>query len=340
MAIQTGAEMLAERLGKDKEQASRLLDQLSGSMAAELLGSGRLAVEGLGTFTVVHDHASRETTERGSVFMPPKNRIVFDPRPSARGDLSKIATGRLGMDAGEAAGLAKAMATVFGELLKRQADLELRGFGSFSILDGRYGFRPDPGLDELLNSVYEGLEGIAMPEGAPKAPGGIRHLKEAVLALAAMLLCFAGYVALRPVLFDDGERRPKHDCPAPRPYFTITEIASPDSAASPSLAAPVAKAARPDSLILSNGRFTVVAATFSSAKVAREEAVRLSTPDRRIMIWKVRSGGQLFYRLVTGDYATDQEARDSLRVMRRGLSKNVYIQQASKNVVLYGENGL
>jgi nucleoid DNA-binding protein len=339
MAIQTGAEMLAELLGKEREQVSRLLDQLSGSMAAELLGSGRLAIEGLGTFSVVHDHAVRETTEKGQVFMPPKNRIAFDPRLPARGDISRIAAGRLGMEAGESADLVKALSAMFGELRKRQVDLELRGFGSFTMSDGRYCFLPDPGFEGLLNSAYEGLEGIAMPEGAGKAPGGSPKLKPLLIAVAAILLIFVGYVSLRPLLSGDGARQPVQKGPSPA-YFTITEIESPEAAPSPSIVTSVPNEAVPDSLVLSKGRFTVVAATFYSAKVAQDEARRLSAPGRRIMIWKVHSGGQFFYRLVTGDYATGQEARDSLRTMRRGLSKNVYIQQASKNVVLYGENGL
>jgi nucleoid DNA-binding protein len=339
MAIQTGAEMLAELLGKDNEQASRLLDQFSGSMAAELLGSGRLAIEGLGTFSVVHDHAVRESTESGPVFMPPKNKIAFDPKSPARGDLTKLAVGRLGMEDGESADLARALAVLFKELLKRQSDLELRGFGSFAMLDGRYGFRPDPGFEGLLNSAYEGLEGIAMPEGAVKASRVVPYLKPLLLAVTAILLIFVGYLSLRPLLSDDVDLQPDQ-AGTPRPYFTITEIEPAEAATSPSPVAPVQKEAGPDSLMLSKGRFTVVAATFYSEKVAMEEARRLSAPGRRIMIWKVHSGGQFFYRLVTGDYATNSEARDSLRTIRRGLPKNVYIQQASKNVVLYGENGL
>jgi nucleoid DNA-binding protein len=328
MASQTGAEMLAKRLGTEREDALRLLDRFAGAMSAELLGSGRLVVDGLGTFSVVHDHAAREATGTGAMFMPPKNRIAFDPRLTSKGDASRIAAERLSMEAGEAKALAKAVAEVFGELRTRSADLELVGFGSFSDQGGNWLFRPDDQLGELLNSVYEGLKGIRMNDGlSAPAAGGMNYLKPAGIAAVLLLLGSGLYLALRQVPLGGAGSR------------AASVLSVPSAAAIPPSALP-AKAAGPDSVMLGKGRFTVIAATFSSPKAASAEARRLTGLGHRIMIWPVHDGGRRYYRLVTGDFQGYREARDSLRGMPPGLSKNVYIQQALKNVFIYGENAL
>jgi len=335
MANQTGAGMLAERLGIDSEQAAGLLDRFAGGLAAELLGTGRLSVEGLGAFSVVHDQAERTTSGQGAVFMPPKNRIVFDSRSPSKGDLSRISMERLGMDAVEARGFATALVATFGQLRKQPGEFELRGFGIFSTVDGQYGFRADPGLDGLINSVYEGLKSISMPDrtASPDREGNGR-LKTVGITALLLLLCVGAYVALRPML-------PGVSSPVPAPELTARAPASSPEPAGPEVgSAASSKSATPDSLILEKGRYTVIAATFSTARVARDEARRLAGLGHRIMIWPVHDGGRILYRLVSGDFATPGEARDSLRAMPAGLTKNVYIHQAPKTVVIYGEKGL
>ncbi|NTV02961.1 MAG: SPOR domain-containing protein [Chlorobiaceae bacterium] len=330
MSIQNGAELLAERLGTDIPQAALLLDRFAAGMAAALLGTGALSIEGVGSFSVVHDHAASSAAGKGAMFMPPKNRISFDPRIPSRGGSTRIAVERLGMEPGEAQGFAKAIASVCGQLRKRGGEFELRGFGRLSADGGKWGFRGDPGLEELLNGLYEGLKGIEMPDrsalDAPAAQG--RFMKPAAIGMAAILLCAGAYFA--------STRLPSSIGGSPTPQAVAGSVALARHAPAP----PAPTAASPDSLVLGKGRYTVIAATFSSLKTAREEAKRLSGLGHRIMIWPVRSEGHRYYRLVTGDFTGFGEARDSLRNMPAGLSKNVYIQQAYKNVVIYGEHGL
>jgi septal ring-binding cell division protein DamX len=75
-------------------------------------------------------------------------------------------------------------------------------------------------------------------------------------------------------------------------------------------------------------------------KTVRQEIGRLSGLGHRIMVWPVKAGGKQSYRLVTGDFESHRAALDSVKTLPQSLSKNIYIQQASKNVVLYGEKGL
>ena len=335
MASQTGAELLAERLGTDSTQALLLLDRFAAGMAATLLGSGRLVVDGLGTFSVAHDNATRSATGNGAVFMPPKERIVFDPNRTSLGDSSQIALERLGMEAGEATGFAKAIAGMFAKLRSQGAGLELRGFGSLSAEKGTWSFRADAVLDELVNGLYEGLQGIEMPNRSAKAsPKGGGILKPALIGMVVILLGVGGYYAFELLPSSGGGTPAPAHAPAPSAASAPTAPAQVDAApASPAKA-------QADSLILGKGRYTVIAATFSSLKAARGEASRLSGFGHRIMLWPVRSEGQHYYRLVTGDFTGLAEAKDSLRRMPAGLSKNAYIQQANKNVVIYGEQGL
>lgn len=330
MPTQTGAELLAERLGTDAAQASNLLGRFAAGLAAALLGGARIGVGGLGSFSVVHDHAARSTSGSGTVFMPPKERIAFDPRPVASGDAARIARERLGMEAGEADGFARALAEVLGRLRTEGAPFELPGFGNLAAKGGNWEFTPDAALEELLNGLYEGLQGIGMPDRTAPAPeprsAGL--LKPVGIGLALLLLGAGGYFAIGRM--DTGTAVP----PSPS---SDTRAATTAAAGKP--AAPAA-ASSPDSLVLAKGHYTVIAATFSSLKSARGEASRLSALGHRIMLWPVRSDGQRYYRLVTGDFAGIPEAQDSLRRMPAGLSKNAYIQQAYKNVVIYGEQGL
>jgi nucleoid DNA-binding protein len=334
MSSQTGAELLAERLGTDTQQASLLLDRFAAGMAAVLLGGGRLVVDGLGTFSVVHDHAARSTTGNGAVFMPPKERIAFDPHRTSLGDSSRIAVERLGMGAGEAAGFAKALAGMFGQLRSKNTGFEMRGFGNLSVEKGTWTFSADVSLEELLNGLYEGLKGIEMPGRSAKSSpkGGSGVLKPAVIGIAVILLGVGGYFASDLIPSSGGGTH----VPVPSP--SVVKV--PTSVARTEAAPPSPAKAQPDSVLLGKGRYTVITATFTSLNTAREEARRLTGLGHRIMIWPVRSESRRYYRLVTGDFPGHREARDSLRKMPAGLSKNVYIQEANKNVFIYGEQGL
>ncbi len=331
MATQSVAGILAERLGREPDDVRRLVDRFSAAMAAGLLGGDRLVVEGLGNFSVLHEAAARKTTANGIVFVPPKNRVVFEQSPVRQGCLNRIARERLGMDPLEAAGVSQALAGVFGELRKRQDAFDLRGFGSFGMAEGRYGFTVDAGLDGLLNTVYEDVEDLALPAAEPSASPYGTLLKPLGIAIALLLLAAAVFVlqpwqAFHPgaVVRDDGATR---------------QLQSAETVATVPAAGPP-ESAEPDSGTLPAGHYTIVAATVSSKRLAREESMRLAGMGHRTRFWTVYSGGDRYYRLVTGDFATEGEARASLQSMSNRLPKHAFVQQAPKKVVLYGEDGL
>ncbi|NTU92717.1 MAG: SPOR domain-containing protein [Chlorobiaceae bacterium] len=333
MGSQTAADILAVLSGNDRTAAQHRLDAFSGGVIAELLDRGALRVEGLGSFAVVHDQASREQSPDGIRFLPPRNRLSFDLRAPVAGDAEAIVRGRMGIPGDESKQLALALSACFKQCRQLGVSLDLRGFGLFSTQpDGSWGFTPTPALGELLNTAYDGLKAIVMPGGAAVVPGNGRNfLKPAVLITGLLLLCLGGYFALRA----PHSGRAGTDS-RPELAEVVASVAPQSTPASPSNA----PAAAPDSLILAKGHFTVLAATFSSMKVAKEEAVRFSGSGHRIMIWPLRSGGRRYFRLVTGDFADFQSAHDSLMAMRGSLPHNAYIQQVYKNVVIYGEKGL
>jgi hypothetical protein len=340
--------------GFDDELALRQqLDRFSGALVAELLTGGPVAVDGLGKFSIVHEHAAREMTESGSRFLPPRKRVVFDPLPGGKGDSVRIAAERLDMKVDEARQMTIALSGLFERSRKRSLDLNLRGFGSFSKVEGLYVFQPDPSVVELLNSAYDGLKTIDIQDRkesqeVPAAPAsaagsGGQFKKVAAVVTATVLLVAGGYFVSRQISLDSiiaptGSRTP---APATKSLATPS-TATPATGQVSGTVVPARKAgtAVPDSVMLAKGRFTVVTATFSSMKTVRQEIGRLSELGHRIMVWPVNVAGKKSYRLVTGDFESHRAALDSVKTMPQGLSKNVYIQQAPKNVVLYGEKGL
>jgi len=335
MGSQTASEILAANLGTDRETAQHRLDAFSGVIIAELLEKGRLAVDGLGTFSVAHDGPSREMTPEGMRVLPPRNRLVFDVRSPGLADSLGIVTKRMGIETEAAKSLVLALARTFNHCRQQGVDLKLRGIGVFlTQRDGTWLFSPDAAIGELLNTAYHGLEAIAMPDGGGLAAGGVSNkLKSAALVLGVLLVCLGGYLVFRASRSAGSNQLLQTEISA-----SASSDAPHTSVYSPTLSE--ASSSTSDSLILGKGRFTVIAATYSSSKVAKSEARRLSGLGIRIMIWPVRDGGRRYFRLITGDFGTYRSAYDSLRVMPGGLVKTAYIQQAYKNVVIYGEHGL
>jgi hypothetical protein len=314
------------------------LDRFSGALLAELLAGGPVVVDGLGIFSVSHEHAARETTDAGSRFLPPRKRVIFDPMQACKGESARVAVDRLAMGIDEASRLAKSLAGLFERSRKQSLDINLRGVGTFSTVDGRYGFKPEPSLVEVLNSAYDGLKTIDIPEtqGSPSSASVAKkggNGKKGVAVVMAIVLLAGGYFLFRQL---------SPDSIMPLNAVKATAPINPAPALVPVPSAPVRKAgsAEPDSVMLVKGRFTVVTATFSSLKTVRQEMQRLSGLGHRIRIWPVIGDGKQYYRLVVGDFESHRTALDSIKTMPPGLSKNIYIQQAPKNVVLYGENGL
>ncbi|HWQ26201.1 MAG TPA: SPOR domain-containing protein [Chlorobaculum sp.] len=338
----------------DEEQALlQQLDRFSGALVAELLDAGTVAVDGLGMFSIVHEHAAREMTESGSRFLPPRKRVVFDPIPGGKGDSARIAAERLDMKADDALQLTKALSGLFERSRKKSLDLKLRGFGSFSKVEGLYVFQPDPSVVELLNSAYDGLKTIDIQDSkdiqerkaapVPGAGSGGQFKKAAAVVTASVLLAAGGYLVSRQISPDSIIALTGSKTPTPATKTLVTPSTTdkvPDQVSVIAVPARNAGSAVPDSVVLAKGRFTVVTATFSSMKTVRQEIGRLSGLGHRIMVWPVKAAGKQSYRLVTGDFESHRAALDSVKTLPQSLSKNIYIQQASKNVVLYGEKGL
>ena len=328
----------------DDQALERQLDRFSGALIAELLAGRPVVVDGLGLFSVVHDNASRESTESGSRFLPPRNRVSFEPRPAGKGDSARIAVERLDMKSDEAGRLALSLSALFERSRKQSLDLKLRGVGSFSTVEGRYGFQAEPSLEELLNSAYDGLKTIDIPENQAGSPtssvkrGGSSKKAAAVLA-ALVLVAAGGYFVTRQLSSHSIGNLTAGNSPAP---VKPTQVAVPVQAqvSVPETSARKAAIAGPDSVTLSKGRFTVVTSTFTSRKIVQQEMQRLSELGHRVMVWPVIDNGKKYYRIVIGDFETHRSALDSVKTMPKGLSKTIYIQQAPKNVVLYGEKGL
>lgn len=349
MAADTASDILARLLGIAPDEAQRRLDRFAGGMTAELLDRKRIAIEGLGRFSVVHEQATRQATSAGTRYQPPRNRVAFEARKERTGDAERIATGRLGMEASEARRFAKALGEMVEAVKKGPGRLELRGFGSLTLVSGAFRFQPESSLEALLNIGYGDLKEIVIPEKqpdkqrspVPERPGG---LKKVALFVAVVSILASGWFLYRQFA-SAGFELPSGSDVARTSAPASVESPSPVTAVAPEKA-PSASAtsqngsSSPDSLILQKGRYTVIVATFSTKKVARQEMARLSGGGRRVMIWPVTSGGVSYYRLVTGDFDTRPTALDSMKAMPREVSRNGYIQQAQKNVVLYGEQGL
>jgi len=334
MADQTAPDILAGLLDIQPDEAQRLLDRFAGGMTAELLDRNRLSVDGLGSFSVVHEQPVRESGADGTRYLPPRNRVEFTPRPKGSGDTAPIASTRLNMESSEARRFAQALAGMFRQLRDEKSEFELRGFGSFSIESGKYRFEPDPSLEALLNTGYDGLKAIVIPErndNTPeiKAHEGSALLKPVALTLAVLLLLVGGWFLYRNV-------------PPGSPEVVSASVSSTVVPVVEEKVEPPVQVEPPesDSLLLRKGRYTVIAATFSSKSGAMQERQRLAALGHRTWFWEVTSDGRRYYRLALGDFATRSAALDSMKSMPKGLTKHSYIQQAYKNFVLYGEQEL
>lgn len=339
MAADTASDILARLLGTAPDEAQRQLDRFAGGMTAELLDRKRLTVDGLGLFSVVHEQATRQATSAGTRYLPPGDRVAFEARKDRTGDAERIATLRLGMEATEAKRFAKALGDMVDAVKKGPGRLELRGFGSFTLVSGALRFQPETSLEALLNIGYGGLKEIVIPEHSaekqtlqvPEKPGG---LKKVALLVAAVSILACGWFLYRQ--FAPG----RFDARSAGGAAQSGIVASVTSSAPSPAEAPKSGSASADSIMLQKGRFTVIVATYNTQKVARQEMARLSGGGRMVMIWPVKSGGVRYYRLVTGDFESRPAALDSMKAMPKEVARNGYIQQAQKNVVLYGEQGL
>jgi hypothetical protein len=210
-------------------------------------------------------------------------------------------------------------------------------------------FQPEASLEALLNIGYGDLKEIVIPEKppdkqtppVPERPGG---LKKVALFVAVVSILASGWFLYRqfaPVGIDlpSGSDIARTSAPVSAESKSPTNAVPLEKAALAS-ATPQNGSSSPDSLQLRKGRYTVIVATFNTKKVVRQEMARLSEMGYRVWFWPVKSGSGRSYRIVTGDFGTRRSALDSMKSMPKGLPQHSYIQQAQKNVVLYGEQGL
>lgn len=336
MAGETASDILAGLLGIGTEDARRLLDRFSGGLTAELLDRRQLSVDGLGRFSIVHEQPVREKTASGTRYLPPKNTVRFDARSQASGETAAIAVRRLDMAEAEARRLAKALSGMFEKIRNGTGRVELRGFGSLTMASGAFRFLPDASLEEMLNSAYDGLHAVVIPERQTAETARARidephRLKMAALFVALVSVLASGWFLYRQLT---PGHLPQKPAVAAETVLPVTSKTEPEPKP---LSSSGSRATRADSLLFSRGRFTIIVATFSTRNTARQEIRRFSAMGHRMMIWPVRHQGERYFRLVVGDFATRQAALDSMKHMPRGLPANTYIQQASNNVVLYGE---
>ncbi|WP_167599301.1 SPOR domain-containing protein [Chlorobaculum sp. 24CR] len=338
MAVETAPDILATLLGTAPDEARRLLDRFAGGLTAELLDRKRFAIDGLGGFSVVHEQSVRKTDSGGTRYQPPRNRVEFASRPKGSGETATIAAARLDMAPDQAQRFAQALSGMVAQLLGSASGFELRGFGSFAVESGKFRFQPDGSLEALLNIGYGELKEIVMPEQAAVESGRSsperRGMMKPVALFVALSLFVGGWFLYRqfaPPVSDTQPAVVSADTGVPAPVVASVALAE---------EAPEPEVAVADSPMLGKGRFTVVVATFSSKKSAKLEWQRLSALGHRVRFWPVFSGRDRYYRLVIGDFETRDAALDSMKSMPKGLPTHSYIQQAPKNVVLYGEQGL
>jgi nucleoid DNA-binding protein len=356
MKNQSGITILAQKLGVDDEQAGRRLDEFSGSMIAELLEKGRLDINGLGTFAIEHEPATKEKNEKGVVFLPPRNRVAYEPQTAGRDDAVRLAVQRLGMNGTNAGAFSRALAAFFTIQLQHEQELEFRGFGSFSIVEGVYGFHADPSLEDLLNNAYDELNRIVIPASSTVRPAARKIKGKPVLrnafwyGAAALAVTGALVIAVmgiryfnRPDTVTDTRAAAGRQGPVPmsepsvprQVAGTVSENTQGKESSGIS-----AGSAQPDSILLEKDRFTIVAATFRTKRAAVEQLNILNAQGPKFYLWTVPSGRVIYYRLAYGSYPSFQSAHDSLSAMPAALSKEAYIQKVQKNAVLYGQQSL
>lgn len=327
MGSTNGAAFLAERLGVDEAAARCRLDAFSVAMAAELFASGIIAVDGLGSFSVVHDRASRDRSNGSERFLPPVRRLSFDPAVPSKGGIERIAAGRMGMAPAEAAAFARLLAGALADTRAGRMDLEFRGFGRFSAVGDEYRFEADKSLEETLNSAFSGLSTLEI--GAPASAERPRPQMGPVIGGALFLL----FAALGLYAWGSGSLD-----------GIVSRALASRPGTDPSLTGPAGESGKAvrsaDSLVIPDGGYTVVVSTFSTRRVALSERQRLAALGHKLAIWPVSKDGRQYYRLVAGSFTSRRAAADSIMTMPPGLPRGLYIQQASKHLILYGEQGV
>lgn len=323
MAAPDCTELLSGLLSIERGRAEALLSRFSAAVASSLLERGSVSVRGLGSFSIRYTPPERRAGEEGWVYAPPSNAIAWRRR-GGTDETPEMLRRRLRMEPDEARRAAAAFAKAFRAAMRGREGLVLPGFGRFGSAGKRsLGFRPEPGLLELANGDYHGLASISM--AAP-----VRRRRSALAgALLLVLVSFgAGFLSVR---FGAVGGFPDPLRPA----------LPPPAAMAPAPPAPVPPPAPPEQgVLLEEGEFTIVLATFSQRGTALREQARLDSSGLRSALWPAWQDGRKYWRLRTGRYALRSEAVGAMRSMPHPIAGGAYIQKVIKRVVSNAEKEL
>ncbi|TCD47918.1 HU family DNA-binding protein [Chlorobium sp. N1] len=328
MAASDCIERLSGLLGLERDRARSLLSRFSAAMASALLDGGAVSVRGLGSFSVSYSAPSRMERDGERVYTPPSNTLAWQRQTRGDDTLQLLRTG-LALEEDEARKIARALKKAFTATLRRREPLLLSGFGRFELSEkNRVRFRPESGLLELANGSYEGLASIPMA-----SPVRRRMAVPALVALFAVLAAFVGgFLAFRSGTIAGLPQ-------APLGWFRPepARVAAPSLPPPPPVVAPPAPA---EGVLLDEGEFTIVLATFSLRSTALRELSRLDSSGVVSAVWPAWQAGRKYWRLRTGRYRDRSEAVEAMHAMPHAVAGGAYIQKVIKRVVSHGEKEL
>ncbi len=332
---------LARLFDVEHEEAATLFNGFCGAMVAELLAFRKLSIKGLGAFYVTHVPATKQSSGTSVIFAPPVNKLRFESSLSSGDETVPVAMSRLAMNQHEATRFARCLATLFAAAMQQEQEIHLNGLGRFALEDGAYSFFPEHTLEELLNREYQDLKEVVLPTQESKAvTKSDWKMPRAALPIAAAMMV----IALLAVLYNSYSERifsaastSQHQS-AERMTIGATDKQhtppSPQKSPKPSVIAVA------DSLVFQKGEYALVLSTFESEQKAFRELVPLRATGINAFIWPAFMGGNKYFRLTTGQFATREAANEQLKLIPARMANGAYIQQVKKTVVVYGEKGL
>ncbi|KZK73509.1 MAG: hypothetical protein A3K90_01910 [Pelodictyon luteolum] len=323
MAATDCIERIAGLLALDEGAAGSLLARFSAAMSAELLERGSVAIRGLGSFRISYSPPLREASESGWVYTAPSNAVLHSRR-AGRDQTRDLLRTRLQMDESNLKRTSRAMHKAFSGALDRNEAIILPGFGRFTAeAHGHAVFRLEPGLLQIINSDYQDLPSIGMA-----TPLKQRRFASLAGVAALALVCFAaGFFTVRSAMVPDLPRLPAGVFPPQEQQLPVPQPA------------PVS-AVVPDEVLLDEGEFTIVLATFTRRMTAEREQVRFDSAGVKAVVWPARQDGRDYWRLRTGRYRFRSEAVEAMRGLPQRIAGGAYIQKVIKRVVSHGEKEL
>lgn len=333
MTLRTGKDISLPHGAERDASAERYLPALSGVMCAELLENRSVSVSGLGVFTIRHSPAERRSGKEGLRYHPPENRVVFEKGSVAAPVFMKLISARMHLDRPECARLAAALPVFFKSRMKERGEIVFSGFGTLHSEKGSWRFEADVQLEELINSEYHNLGAIPLSLPHHSEPLKRKLLLPVMVAAGIVLTAIA---LLFVFLRHNPEKLP---VAAERPSVSLSVSDTAGSAESGEVKIDNGTSAQ-EGVLLEEGEYAVVLATFQQKQTALQELSRVSVPGTLVFIWPVTGGGRQYYRLAAGRFRSSETAAAWMDSIGLGRERKVYIQQAKRRVVSHGEEGL